>query len=176
MIPYCVLDITNIVYIHRQRKRWSDQWFSMPRFIADHVLKVIDHDMKPYCFKTISQLSMWKHPNSTKLYEYMIFDAIQKYVNLGNEFEMISQQQSSQEESSHSSLSLRQQRYDVIDLRLPRMLSRYLNKTEASISKNGGKRSMKEVKLKCEAGLWFVNRNECMEMCLGVDENKYIYG
>lgn len=191
MLPYCVLDITNIVYIHRQGKRWSDQWFSLPRNIANHILRVVEHDMKPLCNQANNgqqEVSLWKPSNSAKLFEFMIFEAIQKYVDLENEkvdyMNRSTQQQrylksflnpnKNKNHQYHQPQQYRRPRYEVIDLRLPRLVSRYLNKTEAN-SWNGLKHNMKEVKLKCKACLWFVNRDDCVAMTLGTDENSYIY-
>jgi len=49
MVPHCLLNPTKIAYISRQQKRWSDQWFTMPRDLAQTFLEIVTTDFRPQC-------------------------------------------------------------------------------------------------------------------------------
>jgi hypothetical protein len=231
MVPHCVLDVRNHVYIHRQKestkkvgKRLSDQWFSLPRSIAQHVLSVVYVDMKPICLSEERRegrsggggVSYWKPLNSSALFEYMIFDAIEKYTRLENYKR--SKRATSGENSLRSKMNGQQYanpgavvaagtttntklipppttatatiatttttttttatmssitKMSIIDLKLPRVLSRYIDKTESKLYR-GSKHSMKEALLKCKRELDFVSKKHCTDFMLGMDEDKFI--
>jgi hypothetical protein len=77
MVPHCFLQVNTFVYIGRQKERWSDQWFSLPRSLASDVLNLVNTDLKPYCVEGDPFAHIIKHKSPG--FEFMVFDALKKY-------------------------------------------------------------------------------------------------
>ena len=46
MVPQCTLDLRKTVYISRQKTRWSDQWFILPRSFAEKIMNIASRSEK----------------------------------------------------------------------------------------------------------------------------------
>jgi hypothetical protein len=141
MVPYCVLDLENTVYISRQQKRWSDQWFVLPRRIAETFLDIVYHDLAPYCFtvKTphaapvvVSKIRRDMSPP----FETMVFDALKAHA--------------------------RRHQASIVPTLLPRILTR-----QRGFKPKGDATVAKEASDKCGRFMWFVPTSDCVSTMLG---------
>ena len=137
-MPSCTLDLVHHAFISRQRLRWSDQWFALPRLLASHALNVVHRELKPHCDNIAPKGSQprlsakVRRPHSPP-FEQMVFDSME----------------------SHA----RRLGIEIIPTLLPRVLAR--GETHRD------KVALKDVATKCSNFLWFINDAECHDAVLG---------
>jgi hypothetical protein len=99
MVPFCVLDVAHVAYISLQQHggRWSDQWFSVPRKLANTFMRLLKH-FKFHAFCAQGKLNLGISKHASIGFEDMIFEKL--------------------------SLQAKRQQLTVTPLYLPRILAR----------------------------------------------------
>ena len=132
MVPHCVLDVKNVALISRQELRWSDQWFVLPRAVAQRTLDVANRGLKPHCAGGAGS----KNVNISKIrkagsppFEDMIFAQLAADARAFN--------------------------VDIVPSLYPRIISRAFDPRALTASERH------DVHVKCERFMWYVARDDC---------------
>jgi hypothetical protein len=141
MPPYCALNLKTNAYISRQQKRWSDQWFALPRNLAQDFFHAVRTGLRPYCHyqrKPLVNCSKVRKSGSPP-FEEMIFDFLK-------------------------SQALKKDIH-VTSLILPRILTRQKEEEAAKTSKHAA--SQKNVRDMCQRFKWYLGSEDCQRMVTG---------
>jgi len=148
MPPYCTLNLKTNAYISRQQKRWSDQWFALPRNLAEVFFHAVRTGLRPYCHyqrRPLVNCSKVRKSGSPP-FEEMIFDFLKSQASKNN--------------------------IHVTGLILPRILTRQKLKEEETAKTSKHPASAKNVKDMCQRFKWYLGSEDCQRMVMGT--KKYI--
>ena len=146
MVPNCILNITHRGYIgHQPGRRWSDQWFMLPRQLAEFVFQSVRYDLRPHCQQPNHgsgeqpTLVLWS--KGLPPFEEQIFDSMKKHA--------------------------RRLEIKIVSSYWPRILSR--RNPEASESPHLQHRAQLDLTTKCNRFLWWRPEVECKSIMIGTD-------
>jgi hypothetical protein len=77
MVPWCALNLRHQAYISRQQKRWSDQFFIIPRSVATLFMDIVETDLRPRCGKGDEQAHV--RIDGSPPFEDMVFHCLKRY-------------------------------------------------------------------------------------------------
>lgn len=145
MPPYCALNLKTNAYISRQQKRWSDQWFALPRSLAQVFLHAVQTGLTPYCDhqrKPFVNNSKIRKAGSLP-YEEMIFEFLKTQA--------------------------RKQKVHITSLLLPRTLTRQKDSEDGATKHAHIEKSTKDM---CQRFKWYLGSDDCLQTVLGT--NRYM--
>ena len=152
MLPYCALDIKHVAYISRQQKRWSDQWFMLPRSLAQTVLSVVHSDIKPYCVESKHTHRIDNSENTSHvrrkgslMFEEMVFKAIERHA--------------------------RGAKIDVVPSLFPRVLTRLHHH---SVVPGEALHERRDISNKCDRFMWYVPPSDCGDLVIGAHSKSFV--
>ena len=143
MVPYCILDIAHVAYISLQHGgRWSDQWFSIPRKLANTFMRMLDYKNfdRAFCEKGKLNLGISWHSNIG--FEDMVFKEL-------------------------ANLSEAQLGVTVVPLFLPRILARDDPEDLNNLSMLSKNHLLSDIEVKCKSFMNFHNINYCKAVVVG---------
>jgi hypothetical protein len=140
MPPYCALNLKTNAYISRQQKRWSDQWFALPRNLAQVFMHAVQTGLTPYCDhqrKPFFNNSKIRRSGSLP-YEEMIFEFLKTQAM--------------------------KQKVHITSLLLPRILTRQKDSEEGATKHTHIEKNTQDM---CQRFKWYLGSDDCLQTVLG---------